>query len=210
MDKDLSFEGAGYAGLPARQGETGVNGSPKSAGRTLGLIVRRFLIPSVVVSTYAFLKSRAQISTKAEVELSGNLRLGRKTTVSSFCKIKVTDGPLITGEHCGFGTGCFISAGEGGIVMGDHVICGPNVVLIASNYRYERIGVPLEEQGHTSMGIRIGRNVWIGANSVILDGSEIGDNSIVVANSMVNRRYPANSIIQGNPAKVVLQRRPLA
>lgn len=203
MEKDLSLESAGYAGLPPHQGTVG----QRSAGRTLGLIVRRFLVPAFVVSTYAFLKSRAAISTRAEVEWSSNLRLGRKTTVSSFCKIKVTDGPLITGEHCGFGTGCFVSAGEGGIEMGDHVICGPNVVLIASNYRYERIGVPLEEQGHTSIGIRIGRNVWIGANSVILDGSEIGDNSIVVANSLVNRRFPANTIIQGNPAKVVLQRR---
>jgi acetyltransferase-like isoleucine patch superfamily enzyme len=208
MEKELSFESAGLpvggAGLPPRHGP----GGQRSAGRTLGLIVRRFLVPGFAVSTYAFLKSRAVISTRAEVELSRNLRLGRKTTVSSFCKIKVTDGSLITGEHCGFGTGCFISAGEGGIEMGDHVICGPNVVLIASNYRYERIGVPLEEQGQTSLGIRIGRNVWIGANSVILDGSEIGDNSIIVANSMVNRRFPPNAIIQGNPAKVVLQRRP--
>jgi acetyltransferase-like isoleucine patch superfamily enzyme len=175
--------------------------------RKLGLVFRRFLIPSVAVTAYGLIRLRAEISTKAEVELSGNLRLGRGTTVSSFTKIKVTDGPLITGEHCGFGTGCFVSAGAGGIEMGDHVICGPNVVLIASNYRYERIGVPLEEQGHTSIGIRIGRNVWIGANSVILDGTVIGDNSIVVAGSMVNRRFPANSIIQGNPAKVVLQRR---
>jgi acetyltransferase-like isoleucine patch superfamily enzyme len=58
----------------------------------------------------------------------------------------------------------------------------------------------------TSLGVRIGSNVWIGANSTILDGAEIGDNSIVVANSLVNRRFPANVIIQGNPAKVVLQR----
>jgi acetyltransferase-like isoleucine patch superfamily enzyme len=153
------------------------------------------------------LRWRAGISTRAEVELSPNLRLGRRTTVSSFTKIKVTDGPLITGEYCGFGTGCFIAAGSGGIEMGDNVICGPNVAVIATNYRYERLDVPLEEQGHTSVGIRIGRNVWIGANSVVLDGAVIGENSIVVANSLVNRRFPPNSIIQGNPAKVILQRR---
>lgn len=175
--------------------------------RSIGLIFRRFLVPSLVVSGYAWLRWRASISPRAEVELSANLRLGHKTTVSSFTKIKVTDGPLITGEHCGFGTGCFVSAGAGGIHMGEHVICGPNVVVIASNYKYEKLGVPLEQQGHTSVGIRIGRNVWIGANSVILDGSVIGDNSIVVANSLVNRRFPANAIIQGNPAKIILQRR---
>ncbi len=91
--------------------------------------------------------------------------------------------------------------------MGDNVICGPNVVITASNYRYENLDVPLEDQGHTSTGIRIGRNVWIGANSTVLDGAVIGDNCIVVANSLVNRRFPPNSIIQGNPAKVILERR---
>ncbi|MGE0114232.1 MAG: acyltransferase [Steroidobacteraceae bacterium] len=175
--------------------------------RSVGLIARRFLVPSFVVSLYAFLRWRSGISTRAEVELSSNLRLGRHNTISSFTKIKVTDGALITGDHCGFGTGCFVSAGAGGIEMGEYVICGPNVVVIASNYKYEALGVPLEQQGHTSVGIRIGRNVWIGANSVILDGSVIGENSIVVANSLVNRRFPPNSIIQGNPAKVILQRR---
>jgi acetyltransferase-like isoleucine patch superfamily enzyme len=175
--------------------------------RKAGLLARRFLVPAWALSLYALLRWRAQVSTRAEVELSSNLQLGRRTTVSSFTKIKVTDGVLRTGADCGFGTGCFVAAGAAGIEMGDHVICGPNVSIIACNYRYENLEIPLEEQGITSLGIRIGRNVWIGANSVILDGSVIGDNSIVVANSLVNRRFPANAIIQGNPAKVILQRR---
>ncbi len=175
--------------------------------RGVGLMMRRFLVPSIFVTLYGMLRWRANISPRAEVELSSNLQLGHKTTVSSFSKIKCTDGVLKTGERCGFASGCFVDAGEGGIEMGDHVICGPNVVIIASNYRYENIDQPLEEQGHTSKGIRIGRNVWIGANSVVADGAVIGDNCIVVAGSLVNRRYPPNTIIQGTPAKVVLQRR---
>ena len=170
------------------------------------LLVRRFLIPRTFVTLYGLLRWRANISTRAEVELAPTLKLGRGTTVSSFTKIKVTDGPLITGRQCGFGTGCFIAAGPGGIEIGDHVIFGPNVSVIAVNYRYERLGIPLEEQGLTSVGIRIGRNVWIGANSVILDGTVIGENSIVVAGSVVNRHFPPNSIIQGSPAKLVLSR----
>jgi acetyltransferase-like isoleucine patch superfamily enzyme len=172
----------------------------------LELIVRRFLIPRSVVTLYAFVHWRASVSTRAEVELSPNLYLGRGTTVSSFTKIKATDGELWTGEKCGFGPGCFIAAGAGGIHLGDHVIFGPNVSVIAANYRYGQLEVPLEEQGVTSQGINIGNNVWVGASSVILDGSQIGDNSIVVANSLVNRRFPPNSIIQGNPAKVILSR----
>jgi acetyltransferase-like isoleucine patch superfamily enzyme len=190
-------------------GQPATSAAPASsqASRKIGLLLRRFLIPSFVVSAYGYLKLRAAISPRAEVELSPQLQLGPGTRVSSFTKIKVTDGPLVTGVKCGFGTGCFLDSGLAGIRMGDHVICGPNVAIIATNYQYANRATIFEEQGHSSKGIVIGRNVWIGANSVILDGSAIGDNSIVVANSLVNRRFPPNSIIQGNPAKVIAERR---
>jgi acetyltransferase-like isoleucine patch superfamily enzyme len=174
--------------------------------RKFGLVARRFLVPSFVVSLYALLRFRAFVSSRAEVELSSNLRLGRGTTVSSFVKIKTSHAPLVTGQHCGFATGCFVETGAVGITLGDHVIFGPNVSVIASNYKYARVHMPLEEQGITSKGIRIGNNVWIGANCVILDGSELGDNTIVVAGSLVNRKFPPNCIVQGNPAKILMHR----
>ena len=74
------------------------------------------------------------------------------------------------------------------------------------NYRYDEPGRPLEEQGVTSKGIRIGRHVWIGANSSIVDGVTLGDDSIVVANSLVTRSFPVGSVIQGNPARLVFTR----
>ncbi len=166
-------------------------------------ILRRFFIPRILVSIYYFLRFGAKISPRAEVELSGNVKFGHSCRVSSFTKIKASDGPLIIGSRCGFGTGCFIASGEKGLIIGDNLVCGPNVVIIASNYRYDKLGVHLHDQGITSKGIRIGNNVWIAAGSVVLDGSNIGDNSIIVANSLVSRRHPPNTILQGNPAKPV-------
>lgn len=179
---------------------------PAQRSRTLAIAARRFLVPRVFVTLYAFWRWRAKVSMRAEVELTPKLTLGRGTTIGSFTKIKATEGRFVTGRECGVGTGCFVSAGAGGIEFGDHVIVGPNVSIVASNYGYERVDVPLAEQPHTSIGIRIGSNVWIGANCVVLDGSVIADNSIVVAQSLVNRRFPPNSIIQGNPARVILDR----
>jgi len=177
-----------------------------NVSRKTRLVLRRFLTPSFVASAYGYFKLGAMISPRAEVEISPFLQLGRGTRVSSFTKIKVTDGPLVTGERCGFGTCCFLDSGSAGIRMGDDVLCGPSVSIIATNYQYANASRRFEEQGHSSKGIVIGRNVWIGANSVVLDGSVIGDNSIVVANSLVNRRFPPNVIIQGNPAKVIFTR----
>jgi acetyltransferase-like isoleucine patch superfamily enzyme len=166
-----------------------------------GNLVRRFLVPRFAVTLYYYLKYGAKISPRAEVELSSNLAFGRGCRVSSFTKIKAADGPLSIGSRCGFGTGCFVSSGEQGLEIGDNLVCGPNVVIMASSYRYDKLGRHLHDQGVTSRGTRIGSNVWIGAGSVILDGSDIGDNSIVVANSLVSRRHPPGSVLQGNPAK---------
>lgn len=170
-------------------------------------LLRRFLAPGFVVSIVYFLKHRAKISPRAEVELSSKLRFGRGSVVGSFTKIKASRGEVAFGERCAVGTGCFISAGERGIRFGDHVLCGPNVAITSNSYVYDRVGVPLEDQGHTSKGIVIGDRVWLGAGSVVLDGAELGDDCIVVANSLVSRRYPARSIIQGNPAEVIFERR---
>lgn len=56
----------------------------------------------------------------------------------------------------------------------------------------------------SSSSISIGSNVWIGANVSILKGAHIGDNCIVATGSVVTKgEYPHNSILAGNPAKVV-------
>ena len=51
--------------------------------------------------------------------------------------------------------------------------------------------------------IKIGNNVWIGINAIILKGSDIGNNSVVAAGSVVKGIFPENSLIIGNPAKKV-------
>ncbi len=126
--------------------------------------------------------------------------------MSSFTKIKASEGPLTIGEKSGFATGCFLSAGAAGLDIGHHVICGPNVAIVSRHYRHTELDVPFEEQGQESQGVSIGNNVWIGANSTVVDGAVIRDNTIVVAGSLVNRRYPPNVVLQGAPARVILRR----
>lgn len=50
---------------------------------------------------------------------------------------------------------------------------------------------------------KIGNNCFIGARSIILPGITIGDHAIVAAGSVVTKDVPANSIVAGNPAKVI-------
>ena len=57
-----------------------------------------------------------------------------------------------------------------------------------------------------SKGITIGDHVWLGAGVTVTDGAEIGDNTIVVANSLVTRKFPPDVVLQGNPAKIIARR----
>ncbi len=173
-----------------------------------GLIkgLRRFVTPSLVVSAVYYLRFGAKVSPRAEVDLSSNLKLGQGCVISSFVKVKAADGPLVVGPRGGFATGCFVATGAGGIEIGENIIVGPNVNIVSVNYRTDALDVHLEDLGHTSKGIKIGRNVWIGAGCTVLDGAVIGDNTVVVANSLVNRRFKPNVILSGNPAKVLMKR----
>ena len=51
--------------------------------------------------------------------------------------------------------------------------------------------------------VRIGRCCFVGYGAIILPGVTIGDHCIISGNSVVGRDVPANSVVMGNPAKVV-------
>jgi acetyltransferase-like isoleucine patch superfamily enzyme len=170
-------------------------------------IARRFLIPAALVSVRYYFKYGCFISTKAEVELSPNLKIGPRTAIGSFAKIKSSEGPLHIGADVTIATGCAISSGKSGIIIGDDCLIASNACIFANNHRFDRLDVPIRLQENTSKGIRIGDNVWIGVGACILDGSMIGNGSIITPNSVVGTKIPDNSIVQGNPGKVIFTRR---
>jgi acetyltransferase-like isoleucine patch superfamily enzyme len=172
----------------------------------VGKLVRRALTPMVVVRLYYFFKHRTVISSKAEVDLAGSTQWGRGCVISAFTKIKI-NGPMVMGRGCQIATGCFLGAGEGGLTMGDDVLVSPNCTILTGTYVFDQLEVPLQQQGTVSKGTRIGHRVWIGSNSVVLGGAEIGDNVIVSAGSVVSGVVPPNTIVLGNPAKVIFTRR---
>lgn len=102
-----------------------------------------------------------------------------------------------TGSFPGYMPGCYIQ-GIGTIIIGEHSIFGPNVGLISANHNI------LDQSQHIKKKVIIGDNCWVGMNSVILPGVELGNFTIVGAGSVVKNSFKEGyCVIAGNPAKVL-------
>ncbi|MDE6562553.1 MAG: galactoside O-acetyltransferase [Muribaculaceae bacterium] len=92
--------------------------------------------------------------------------------------------------------GCLMMS-AGGITIEDGAMIAANVQLISNNHDlYER-------QVITCKPVHIGKNAWIGAGATILPGVTVGDNAVVGAASVVTKDVEANTIVAGNPAKLI-------
>lgn len=87
------------------------------------------------------------------------------------------------------------------VYIGDHVMIAPNVTITPTGHP---VDPELRKLGtQFSIPVRIGNNVWIGSNAVILPGVTIGDNSVIGAGSVVTHDIPANVVAVGNPCRVL-------
>ena len=90
---------------------------------------------------------------------------------------------------------------DGNIFIGDNVMFGPGVIVATPGHPIE---IELRRKGYQfNIDVHIGSNVWIGANSTILPGVNIGDNSVIGAGSVVTKDIPSNVVAYGNPCRIV-------
>ncbi|HAT4244530.1 sugar O-acetyltransferase [Clostridium perfringens] len=110
------------------------------------------------------------------------------------------------GKNVHFGNGVYANfnltiVDDCDIFVGNNVMFGPNVTVSAGTHP---IHPELRsKQAQYNIPIHIGNNVWIGANSVILPGVTIGDNSVIGAGSIVTKDIPSNVVAVGNPCRVL-------
>lgn len=108
---------------------------------------------------------------------------------------------IVIGRRSSLNRGVFLD-GSAAVVIGEKVSFGMNVLVITGTHEE---GGPDNRAGgafHASP-VTIGDGAWIGAASVILPGVTIGAGAIVGAASLVMKDVPPNTVVMGNPARVV-------
>ncbi len=96
---------------------------------------------------------------------------------------------------------------SGSIRIGNDVMIGPRLTIIAENHNFADTSLPMSRQGINNRGIVIGNDVWMGACVTILDGVVIGDHAIIAAGAVVTHDVPPYAVVAGVPARLLRSRK---
>jgi acetyltransferase-like isoleucine patch superfamily enzyme len=142
------------------------------------------------------------------------IRVGAHSIVGGELLVFASGGAIQLGDWCYVGEGARIWS-AGSIQMGDRVLVSHGVNIfdnlthpMSAPARHAQFAA-IATSGHPvavdlePMPVLIGDDVLIGANAIVLRGVSIGQGAVVGAGSVVTRSVAANSLVAGNPARVI-------
>lgn len=165
-----------------------------------------------LVLTKLFYKKARLIRQPFDIRGKNYIEIGESFTTGVGCRIeaypKENKKVLKIGKNVQINDYVHIAAKEE-IIIEDNVLIASKVFITDLNHGIYNENVEFDiniipkERKLYSKSVKIGKNVWIGENVSILSGVEIGENSIVGAGSVVTKSFPKNTIIVGNPARIL-------
>ena len=138
----------------------------------------------------------------------GGITIGDQSWLMSGCRLHVFNfrniphAGIRIGRHTFLGEETLMRA-QGGITIGDRVLFGPRVQVLAVNHVMSDPDRAIMDQGITAVGIRIDDGAWIGAGAIVLDGVTVGKGAVVGAGAVVTSDIPPHALAVGAPARVI-------
>lgn len=140
-------------------------------------------------------------STSHAISVGSGTRIRRNTRVNAGFK-----GTISIGKNVLIDDGSYIMAQEH-LLIGDNTMIAPYCFIIDFDHSFGKRNIPMRLQGYSARSVTIGEDVWIGTHSVILKGVTIGKGAVIGAGSVVSKDVAPYTIVAGNPAKVIRQRK---
>lgn len=159
------------------------------------------LIRNVILNIFTFGSYRAGLLSCCE-HVYVRLYKGGKITIGDYTQNRdklyliCDSGKMEIGKHCFFNTNCSVTCLEH-IKIGDGCTFGNNVVIVDHDHDYQN---PIRGKFVTG-SVTIGKNVWVGANCVILKDTVIGDNCVIAAGAIVKGKIPESTVYYGKNKK---------
>ena len=138
-------------------------------------------------------------ATKGRITLSDGSWIERGAVLWAF------DGSICTERNVYLGPYVAIY-GHGGVEIGADALVSMHATLLSSNHGVPPLGRKIREQPDELLPTKIGRDVWIGANAVILGGVTVGDGAVVAAGAVVTKDVAPGAVVAGVPARFVRRR----
>jgi acetyltransferase-like isoleucine patch superfamily enzyme len=146
----------------------------------------------------------AIIKRKARLDLipTKKFLVGYRAIIEDYCIINNGMGDIIIGDKSSITSRVKL---VGPVTIGNNVMIGSGAQVTGLTHNYENVDIPIKDQGVFPNVTVIKDDVWIGGNSVIIQGITIGTHCIVASGSVVTKNVPDYCVVAGNPARVLKQ-----
>jgi carbonic anhydrase/acetyltransferase-like protein (isoleucine patch superfamily) len=156
-------------------------------------------LETVVVGPDSFIAPDAQIF----AEPNRPIVIGARCSIAAAAYLH---GPITLGDDVSINPGAHLESGRGGILIGSKVRIAAGAKLYAFNHSIAP-DLPICDQPARSQGIRIGHDVWLGANAGVTDGVTIGNHAVIAMGAVVAHDVPDWAVVGGVPARILGDRR---
>lgn len=167
-------------------------------------IILKYTLRDTVIGFSSYIPGTVGVLARMLVYKLFLRRMGRRVLIKRNVKIYFPE-RLEVGDDVSINEGVLIDA-AGGVRIGDYTRISAGAAVISQQHEYERKDVPIKLQEKKLGRVTLGRDVWLGYNSVVLYGVTIGDGAVVGANSLVNSDVEPYAVVAGSPAKKIRER----
>jgi acetyltransferase-like isoleucine patch superfamily enzyme len=153
-----------------------------------------FIDSNSMLRDHAFLSVRGDSHTN--ISIGKNVFVGRHSTIKARTGTVNIEDFAVIGDFCRIGTTSTVK-------IGSHTAIAAFCYIGAGEHRFHKKSELVRRQDiENKKGVSIGKDVWLGAHVTVLDGINIGDGTIVGANSLVTKDLPEHVVAHGIPATV--------
>lgn len=136
---------------------------------------------------------------------NGVVEVGDSCELNQGVELNPWSGSIRVARHVWLGPYVVIY-GHGGVEIGEHTLVSMHCTILSSNHAIPALGELIRNTTDELLPTKIGRDVWIGANAVILGGVTIGDGAVVAAGAVVAKDVEAGTVVAGVPASLIRKR----